>query len=147
MSDRKYRQRGYDDDRRFAPESGSGPRARPRQEPRGGPRGRGLGAPKKSILKCSRCGAPVGSVPDHEDSCKSCGSDLHTCTNCRHFDSAALNECRQPVETRVTAKAKNNECGFFEPKWLQESASDVAPGDTKPDARDAKAAFDELFNF
>ena len=151
MSDRKYRQRGYEDDReaarQFVPESGNRPQARPRQEARGGPRGRGLGAPKKSVLKCARCGAPVGSVPDHEDSCKSCGSDLHTCTNCRHFDSAALNECRQPVEIRVTAKAKKNECGFFEPKWLQEFASDVAPGGTKPDARDAKTAFDELFDF
>jgi len=51
------------------------------------------------------------------------------------------------VEIRVTAKAKKNECGFFEPKWLQEFASDVAPGGTKPDARDAKTAFDELFDF
>ena len=142
MPGRKYRQSGYQDD------DGAGGRvqARPQREPREGPRGRGLGAPTKSVLKCSRCGVSVSSVPVHEDACESCGADLHTCTNCRHFDSTAPKECRQPVEIRVKAKAKKNDCNFFEPKLVQEFASDSAAGGAKRDA-DAKTAFDDLFNF
>lgn len=142
MPDRKYRQSGYQDER-----AGGGSQARPRRESREGPRGRGLGAPTRSVLKCSRCGAQVGSVPVHEDSCKSCGAALHTCTNCRHLDSAAPNECRQPIEIRVTAKANRNDCGFFEPKLVQEFASDSASGGAQGDSRDAKTAFDNLFDF
>ena len=145
MSDRKYRQSGYKDER----EAGTGTRrgeAQPRQREREGPRGRGLGAPTKSVLRCSRCGAPVSAVPSPEDVCRSCESDLHTCTNCRHFDSAAPKECRKPVEVRVAVKAKKNDCGLFEPKQVMEFASDAARGGTKG-ARDAKAAFDDLFDF
>lgn len=140
MSDRKYRQSGYKDDGAV----GGSERSHPRRPAREGPRGRGLGAPTKSVLKCARCGAHVDSVPSPEDACRDCGSDLHTCTNCRHFDSSAPNECRQAIEVRVAAKAKENDCDLFAPKLVQEFAGDSAPGGTK---RDAKAAFDDLFKF
>ncbi|MCP4205325.1 MAG: hypothetical protein GY769_25725 [bacterium] len=140
MSDRKYRQSGYQDDGDADRRSQN----RPRGQPNEGPRGRGLGAPTASVLKCSRCGAKVSSLPSPGDLCRSCGSDLHTCTNCRHFDTSAPNECRQPVEVRVAAKAKGNDCSHFEPKVVQEFAADSSSSGT---ATDAKAAFDDLFNF
>jgi len=141
MSDRKYRQRGYDDDGggRRGESSPHSPR-----EQREGPRGRGLGAPGKAVLKCSRCGAALASTPVEEATCTDCGSDLHTCTNCRHFDSSARFECRQPVDARVPSKAKNNDCGLFEPKLVQEVGSRAASGES---SRDAKSAFDDLFDF
>ena len=142
MSDRKYGQRGYQD----AGDAKRQSRDRPRREPGEGPRGRGLGVPTASILKCSRCGSEVSEVPTHDDVCKSCGSDLHTCSNCRYFDSSAPKECRQPVEVRIAAKARKNDCGFFEPKVVQEFASDSS-GPTSGDATQAKAAFDDLFDF
>lgn len=140
MSDRKYRQSGYQDD---GP-PGSGGEGRPGREPREGPKGRGLGTPTQSVSKCSRCGARLGQVQSSGDTCKNCGNDLHTCTNCRHFDTSAPMECRQSVEVRIAAKAKNNDCGLFEPRLVQEFVSDAGPGASH---RDAKAAFDDLFDF
>lgn len=141
MSDRKYRQRGYDDDGGIR--RGGAPTRSPRER-REGPRGRGLGAPGKAVLKCSRCGAALASTPVQDESCTACGSDLHTCTNCRHFDSTARFECRQPIEKRVTAKAKKNDCELFEPKLVQEVGSRAASDES---STDAKSAFDDLFDF
>ena len=56
MSDRKYRQRGYQDDE---------PRERSRStpsSPREGPRGRGLGAPTRSVFRCHDCGTAASRV-------------------------------------------------------------------------------------
>lgn len=120
-----------------------GPSRGPRPERRDGPRGRGLGAPTETLFACSRCGAridgPAEVAPDAV--CANCGSDLHTCTNCRHFDTAAPRECRQPVPERVKAKAERNDCELFEPKRVKGFAED---GGT-PSA--GKAAFDALFDF
>ena len=136
---RKYRQQGYQDDDREPRRGTQGPR--PRRE---GPRGRGLGKPTATRFNCARCG---NHVLDHEvasdATCKECGSDLHTCTNCTYFDSSAPSECRKPVEVRIAKKAHRNACELFEAKTVQEFASDsegVAPSD-------AKSAFDDLFDF
>ncbi|MFQ5528630.1 MAG: hypothetical protein ACE5GX_20540 [Thermoanaerobaculia bacterium] len=137
MTDRKYRQKGYQDgDNRDRRPSG-------REPVRGGdgPRGRGLGTPTATVSKCSRCGTKVSAAPDFEAVCSSCGSDLHSCANCRHFDTSAPLECRKPIETRIPTKSKRNSCSEFEARLVQEFESDSRGG-----ARDAKAAFDDLFN-
>ncbi len=136
----KYRQQGYQDDRRNERSSRSAPRT-----PREGPRGRGLGKPTATRFKCSRCGEKVLDLQEValDATCASCGSDLHSCTNCTYFDSSAPNECRQPIEERIAIKSKRNTCDLFAPKTVQEFESDssgVAPSD-------AKAAFDDLFDF
>ncbi len=137
MSDRKYRQRGYRDDERPRGEVARGPR--PERE---GPRGRGLGAPTKTVFRCARCGtlARPGAEVGPTAVCPKCDSDLHTCTNCRHFDTSAPGECRVAAAPRVAAKAKRNECSHFEPKATQEFDSGSQPDDPR-------AAFDALFDF
>ena len=72
--------------------------------------------------------------------CDSCGDDVHTCTNCSSFDTAARFECRQELAEPVRAKAKRNECELFSPKATQVFDTD------KPSPDDAKAAFDSLFD-
>lgn len=138
---RKYRQQGYQDDDRGSGRRPAGSGPRPRRE---GPRGRGLGKPTATRFKCARCGARVLETDVAFDAvCGECGSDLHSCTNCGYFDSSAPNECRKPVDERISAKSKRNECGLFQAKTVQEFASDsegVAPSD-------AKSAFDDLFDF
>ena len=139
VTDRKYRQRGYQDEgasespRRGRP---AGPRA-----PREGPRGRGLGAPTAEAFRCATCGRQA-AAPDAgqvEAVCSSCGADLHSCTNCRHFDSSAPLECRKPVPARIVGKAKNNDCQLYEARVTKEFAADSG----RPD--DPRAAFDALF--
>ena len=137
MAARKYRQRGYQDDEPRERRVGRGPRTE-----RLGPGGRGLGAPTATVFKCARCGehAELATELAADTTCGRCGSDLRTCTNCRHFDTGAPNECRVEIETRIAAKSKRNECERFSPRAVQEFAEQASESD-------AKAAFDSLFDF
>lgn len=155
MSDRKYRQRGYQDsgrpadrgEREGSGESGA-PRERPagRPDPREKPRGRGLGAPTAEVFRCARCGREeaVGVAMAADGRCAQCGSDLHTCTNCAAFDTGAPFECRKPVPARVSPKDRGNRCDLFEPRLRAEFAREK-PAEERPS--DARAAFDALFKF
>lgn len=144
MSDQKYRQRGYQDhDRSDREKSGGGPSGfggGPRPERQPGPRGRGLGMPTDSVFRCGVCGtkAEVAQVLPGAI-CVKCRGDLHSCKNCRHFDSALNNECRQAVPLRIAVKTKGNTCELFAAKLAQEQAQEVAGH------RDARSAFDALF--
>lgn len=71
--------------------------------------------------------------------CGGCGNDLHSCTNCAHFDTSARLECRQPIAHRVPRKAARNECELFRVKLTQEFARE------KENRDDARQAFDDLF--
>jgi hypothetical protein len=136
MSDRKYRQRGYQDDDRGASRER---RPTPPVERDPGPRGRGLGKPTASVFRCAVCGLSQSSAIAAESVCGKCGADLHTCTHCAHFDTSAPNECRRPVTQYVPSKAKRNRCELFAPKAVQEFARDAESPSS------AKAAFDALF--
>ena len=138
MSERKYRQRGYQDEDRERP---SRP-ARRRASGHSGPSGRGLGAPTDSVFRCARCGQKhdVAFRIVVDTVCRKCGEDLHTCTNCRHFDTSAANECREPVVARIARKSTRNDCELFEKKTTKETSTESARGD------DAKSAFDALFD-
>ena len=138
MADRKYRQRGYQDSERERPaRAPQGPR--PQRE---GPRGRGLGAPAEAVFRCADCGRPqaVATAMSPSATCSHCGSDLHTCSNCLHFDTSLPKECRQPVPERVAKKRARNECTFFSPKEVQEFGQEPTRASDDP-----RAAFDALF--
>ena len=141
MSDRKYRQRGYQDDGERSPRRRQG--ARPESGELDRPRGRGLGKPTATVFRCARCGAkqPLGEEVTVDAVCAGCGQDLHTCTNCIHFDTGAPSECREAVAARIAKKSTRNDCRLFGPKAAREFASD---GGAAPD--DPKAAFDALFD-
>ena len=101
-----------------------------------------MGAPTKSVFQCSRCGQEltVGTEMTFDTKCGGCGDDLHTCTNCTHFDTSARFECRQEIEAPISKKAVRNECELFEPKTVQIFDTD------KPAPDDTRAAFDSLFD-
>ena len=151
MSDRKYRQPGYqnsDDDRRESPRPAT---PRPPRDPRDEPRGRGLGAPTVSAFRCARCGelSTVGAAAALEARCTKCGADLHTCTHCSSFDPAAPFQCRQPIRERVPKKDVANRCDLFDPRVSQEFAAEK-PGAAsgRPEGQrpnDARSAFEALF--
>lgn len=143
MSDRRYRQRGYKDSER---EDRPSREKKPPREKKEGPWGRGLGAPKASVFRCSACGGKVDDLPDElplDTVCPHCGVDLHTCTHCVNFDPAAPGQCREDenIPKRVPKKAKRNECPLFTPKVSKEF------GQESITAREARAAFDDLFKF
>jgi hypothetical protein len=148
MSDeRKYRHRGYQDsgDRT---ESSRGPQA-PREK-KEGPRGRGLGSPSDTVFRCARCGEkrPVLDEIPADAACAKCGTDLHTCSNCIHFDTSARWECsrHEEVPARIVKKSTRNECPLFTPKTTQEFARESGK-DSPGSPGDARSAFDALFKF
>ncbi len=152
MSDRKYRQSGYQDSDRSREEH---PRRDDDSRPRGPvdrterPRGRGLGAPTAEVFRCARCGeeAQVALAMSETAACARCGADLHTCTHCVSFDTASPFECRQKLPRRVSPKDRNNRCDLFEPRVRAEFAREAPPAAGSSNPRDPRAAFDALFKF
>ena len=82
------------------------------------------------ITRCNNCASEIQVMNQIgvTDTCKSCGTDLHTCRNCLNFDPSARNECTRRVEVRVPNKSANNTCPLFEAKILVEKqGSGAAP--------------------
>jgi hypothetical protein len=163
MSDRKYRQHGYqDDDRDRRPRDGGGEHRRPEREP-GAPAGtrrmssEGAKNPRmmgyRSVAKCARCGTPVDGNILLLSKCEKCTQALHACIQCVNFDPSARFECSEDkIPARVSPKDGANECGYFTARasWERETSSTPAPAATTasgmPESvNDAKKAFEDLF--
>jgi len=142
MSDRKYRHRGYqDDDRDREPQKSQRPKTDGVKRYDSGPRGRGLGAPTHAAFKCAHCGHELPDPRIKQDTtCSSCGSPLHSCTNCSFFNTGARFECQKPIAKRVESKSKGNDCRFFQSKTVRDLKVET-PGSSN----DPRAAFDALF--
>jgi hypothetical protein len=156
--ERKYGQRGYQDNDR-GPDSDR-EREKPREKPKGGPRGsKAREAPRamkmpgfQEVLRCALCGTIVPPPVNiqYESQCPKCKADLHSCKNCRHFDTSAQFECTQPIPERITKKDLRNRCEFFMARTsIERETRDSGGGNgqkvspTKPS--DARSAFDNLF--
>ena len=142
MSDRKYRQRGYQDDNRDRTPS------RPHEAPPGAPKTRadrpeGPRTPNmpgfRSVVRCHRCGSLVNTVILVNTMCAKCGTALHCCAQCESFDPGAHYECTQPITARVTPKDAFTTCQFFEARSTVERETGSVKQTT------ARSAFDDLF--
>ncbi len=151
MSERKYRQRGYQDDdrdrnrppdreRRPAPTPGA-PAATRRLSSEGARNPNLMGY--REVVKCARCGAPVDAAIVSLSTCARCGQALHACIQCAHFDTSATFECSQKIAARVSPKDAANGCTLFTVRasWERETSSSAAPSTESS----AKKAFDDLF--
>lgn len=78
----------------------------------------------------------------HETVCR-CGADLHTCTNCKNFDTSARWECRETIDARISPKDARNECASFTPRVIRDLSADKGGRAATPD--DARKAFENLF--
>ena len=149
MSDRKYRQRGYQDE----PKGPRGPKPeKPAAEPRApgrllqdarGPKTPNLMA-SHEVFKCARCGNKL-AIPEGLEAiaarCSRCGVDVRSCINCVSFDTSARFECADPKLTaRVAPKDTGNACLLFAPRTTVERQTGTPAG--PPSARDA---FEKLF--
>jgi hypothetical protein len=146
MSERKYRQRGYQDDSRDRERSQ--PSQRKPQEPRApgrplqdaaGPRTPNLMA-SHEVFRCSRCGNLLGLPVAQDARCNRCGVPVHSCINCVSFDTSARWECTQQALTaRVSPKDERNLCALFDPRTtVERQTSTQGP-------QSARQAFDDLF--
>jgi len=67
------------------------------------------------VASCFRCKKilTVPRIPSRNDACPSCGADLRCCRNCRFYDGAVYNACRETQAERVLDKERSNFCDFF----------------------------------
>jgi hypothetical protein len=151
VSDRKYRQRGYQDEPREKPAGNrrdggaSAPAGRSERAPgrplqdAAGPRTPNLMA-SHEVFRCARCGNRLALPVELGSRCSRCGVDLHSCIQCASFDTAARFECTQPsLAARVSPKDSANLCSLFAARTTIERQTGTA-GPTS-----ARQAFDDLF--
>ncbi|HXG94756.1 MAG TPA: hypothetical protein VNN73_20610 [Blastocatellia bacterium] len=136
MSDRKYKQRGYQDEEREQ-------KPRPANTQKSDVRSPKMPA-FHEVTRCALCGTPInievgGIALDAQ--CPKCHSDLHSCKNCISFDPGARFQCRKPVTERIAKKDIRNECALFEPRKTIERETTAAT----VSAKDPRSAFDKLF--
>ena len=153
MSERKYRQRGYQDE----------PREREPKHEKKAPEQRAPGRELQSasgpktpnlmssheVFRCARCGnllsVPVGLL----DRCSKCGVDLHSCIQCVSFDTSARWECTENAKlpARVAPKDERNTCSLMTPRTTVERQTSTSAGKdpASPGSNSARRAFDDLF--
>jgi hypothetical protein len=149
MSDRKYRQRGYQDDDRDRQPKPQGKRPEPEPGAPAGARRLSQDGPKninmpgfRHVVRCSQCGTVVAAEVLADTRCTHCGTDLRTCAQCESFDPGSRFECMQTALTaRVSPKNVRNTCTFYSPRTTYERET------TTPKVDSARKAFDDLFNF
>lgn len=156
MSDRKYRQRGYQDaDReRAKPQGGQAPAAsRPPADrietrldkaERKAMDGRGPSVPGfREVVRCARCGNVTAEAIALDSRCRRCGADLHSCAQCESFDAGQRFECAQTIPARISPKDARNACELFSPRVTVERETHSQAQAEAPN--NAKKAFDDLF--
>jgi len=149
MSDRKYRQRGYQDEPSARPKNPQGPRPAPEPGAPAGTRRISQDGPKninmpgyREVFRCAQCGYVVSGEVGGDSKCLRCGADLHACAQCVSFDPGSRFECMdQALTARVSPKNTRNACTLFAPRTTVERET------TTPRSDDARKAFDDLFKF
>jgi hypothetical protein len=146
MSDRKYRQRGYQDEERDRQPKPSQPRHGPEPGAPAGARRISQDGPKplnmpgyREVVRCAPCGAVVAAAIGVESQCVRCGAHLHSCSQCAWFDPGSRFECMQPVPARISPKNAKNACNVYAARTTVERET------TTPRSDDARKAFDDLF--
>ncbi|MBI3492576.1 MAG: hypothetical protein HY047_12480 [Acidobacteria bacterium] len=159
MSDRKYRQRGYQDDERDRRPKGEKKPAPPKERAPGrvlqderGPKTPNLMAAHE-VFRCARCGNLLSLSVGRLDGCAKCGVDLHSCIQCASFDTSATWECAQSASlpSRVSPKDEHNTCTMFTPRTtIERQTGSPASGSNgnaggSSSSNTARRAFDDLF--
>jgi predicted RNA-binding Zn-ribbon protein involved in translation (DUF1610 family) len=138
VSDRKYRQRGYQDggeERRKQSEE------KPARKDTFGPRPLQMPG-TRSVSRCAQCGVVLPAGAESTGKCPKCGFELHSCRQCTYFDTSSRFECSQPIPERVPRKDERNQCSFYSMRVGVEKETST-PAAAKP--ADARQAFENLF--
>jgi hypothetical protein len=161
VSDRKYRQRGYQDsdrERRPSPRAPQPPKppadrieTRAEKAERRALEGRAPNVPGfHEVMRCARCGNLITGTILADSRCGRCGADLRTCAQCESFDTGRRFECVQTIPVRISPKDVRNTCTQFTPRVTIERdthshAQPQAPAQSGVAPTSARKAFDDLF--
>jgi hypothetical protein len=156
--DRRYKQHGYQESER----NDSYRSDRPKQQ---GPRPPlDITGPKLPRLvqnvvasRCYSCAMALPADTDFRGNCPKCGTALHCCKQCAHFEPSTRFQCLKPIPERIAIKDAANECTMFSPRVTvarDGHANGNGTNGTRPEAsasvtprtaNDARAAFNNLF--
>src|ERR1700721_442436 len=121
-SDRKYRQHGYfDSNSNSSNSNGSNGASRPKPS---GPRPPvDLTGPRLPRLvqavtasRCYNCSTTLLPGTMFDGPCPKCGTQLHCCKQCSHFEPSTRFQCMKPIPVRIAVKDKANLCSLFAPR-------------------------------
>jgi hypothetical protein len=139
VSERKYRQRGYQDHVEKSQERR--PSEKPGKKETFGPRPIQMPG-TRTVSRCSQCGSLLHALSDPIGQCPKCGFELHSCKQCSYFDPSSRFECTQPIPERIPRKDQRNECTFYSIRVMVEKETST-PAALRPS--DARQAFENLF--
>jgi hypothetical protein len=112
-----------------------------------------------SASRCYNCSATLGPGVEFRGNCPKCGTALHCCKQCSHFEPSTRFQCLKPIPVRIAVKDQANECELFKPRVTVARDAAHGPSPSPPvngngagmndsvprSASDARAAFDNLF--
>jgi hypothetical protein len=140
VSDRKYRQHGYQDSGAEKQQTPAQDRPAARKDTFGP---RAIQMPgTHTVSRCAQCGTILATVTEPLGQCPKCGFELHSCKQCANFDPSQRFECLQPVPERIAKKDARNECKFYSISVRVEKQTSTGSASTPNTARQA---FDNLF--
>jgi hypothetical protein len=136
LSDRKYRQRGYQD-------SGREPQQKiekPVRKETFGPRAIQMPG-TRTVSRCAQCGTVLQAFTEPVGQCPKCAFELHSCKQCSFFDPSSRFECTQPISERMPRKDARNDCSYYAIRVTMEKETSTSAGRVD----DARKAFENLF--
>jgi hypothetical protein len=140
VSDRKYRQHGYQDTREEPQKRSGGEKPAARKDTFGP---RPLRMPgTRTVSRCSQCGTVLPPSAEPPARCPKCGFELHSCKQCTYFDPSSRFECMQPIPELIPRKDQRNECTFYAIRVMVEKETST-PSPVR--GNDARKAFEDLF--
>lgn len=98
---------------------------------------------KAEEITCWKCGTRLSAdtpLPlSRRSKCSHCNADLHSCRQCRFYDTSKNNQCREPMAERVVDKERANFCDYFEPN------PGAFAGNESPETEASREKLNELF--
>src|SRR6476646_11827007 len=113
--DRKYRQPGYmNSDRDARPRGDDRPKQSGPRPPLDvtGPRLPRL-VQAVTASRCYSCSATLPPGVEFNGNCPKCGTALHCCKQCAHFEPSTRFQCLKPIPVRIAATDQASECELF----------------------------------
>ena len=139
MSDRKYRQHGYQDSGGKAGEKQS--RDQPGKKETFGPRALQMPG-THTVSRCAQCGTLLGSISEPMENVRSADSNCTLAGNARISTLRGGLSVRSRSHRRIPRKDERNECTFYSVSVRMEKETST-PGAARP--MDARTAFENLF--
>ncbi len=106
---------------------------------------RGMERAATEVVRCQNCGGqqrPDVAFIGPATACESCGTALHSCKHCVHFDSSTRWQCRETPSEAISDKWGANACKLFRPRLVLDATGKRLKGKS---ASNNKSAFDALF--